>query len=186
MGNRSVFCGGMRLRKSGWNRKRQNDYLAKWRMGMSEQVFCGAYLEIEAEKQTIVKETLVCSDHPEESGDEKNKFCPYCGKMFVPVKFEEKVKDALISLLDTEFEDELCEPEIEGDNLVLIGNKYDAKFPDCSLFDLDYFEVTEAMIKLFKINFAKNYEQVIKVLEARIGNRLKSMTIKFGVIIYFS
>lgn len=154
-------------------------------MGMSREVYIGAYLELTVKPRSVKETVYQCPLHTHVAYKVRNlhgKFCSLCGKEYQEVVREKTIIPSYWNLVGDEYEDELFvvngEDE-EGSTILLTGNHNNTN----TYIDLEYgdAEITTQMIGSCQTNFLKKYKEIIEFLEPKV----EKLRVKFGVIIYY-
>ena len=157
-------------------------------MGMSKEVYIGAYLKLTV-KPITTKETIwQCIEHPQNTGrnyDPTKKFCSLCGSEYTEITKEKVELPSYYDLIEGEdkYEDELVRVngEDDDDSTILLTGNY-GEVGDS--IDLEYgdVEIDAQMIGSCQTNFMKKYKDIIEFLEPKV----EKLRVKFGVIIYYN
>ena len=154
-------------------------------MGMHLETHIGAYIEIEAAPTISEKITMVCGKHPGNTYPQTASFCDICGKELTKIVTDIEKETTYWDLLEEgKYEDELAclNAEDNGPTMLLGSNSSSIDKPD--KLDIDYGEVEIApeIPAQYVQNFKQNYEEIINLLTPRV----KTLEVKFGIIIYYA
>jgi hypothetical protein len=157
-------------------------------MGMNKDIYIGAYLKIDAGTQVEKTIMMQCKNHPENKYPEEISFCNLCGSELKKIVEGETTSKSYYDLFETEQEEEKWEDELQwissedDDTLIrLVGNKFYDNI-DGNFIEYGDTEITPKMPSQYMENFRENYTEIIKFLR----DRVKTMEIKFGVLVYYS
>ena len=163
-------------------------------MGLYISIHIGAYLELKTEPIIDEITTIKCREHPNEEYGITDKYCALCGmelktivdkstyihpgyyQLFRSGKEEEKYEDVLHWM---------CVEESE-DTLLLVGNEEVIDSPDYlenyGQHESGSTEVKKEIVEQYIQNFNNNHKEIITLLKPRV----KSLKVKFGVLVDYS
>ncbi len=163
-------------------------------MGLYISIHIGAYLELKTEPVIDEITTIKCREHPNEEYGITDKYCALCGaELKTIVDKSTYIHPGYYQLFKDEMEEEkyedalqwMCIEESEG-TLLLIGSEEVLDSPDClegyGQNESGDTEITQEVVCQYKENFKQNYEEIITLLKPRV----KSLKVKFGVIVDYS
>lgn len=159
-------------------------------MGMSWNIYIGAYLVLDTNEKIDEDGLPKCSYHPEKTFKDSDVWCSACGAVLTRQVISRRVRwYDLFSDSEQDFSDILhwIPPDESGKDpgtFLATSNEYNDGRPDHIKHELEYggnIEMLPDMAMKFIDNFKKNYWQIIQILE----KEERVVGVEFGVVTYY-